>query len=592
MTIQPTNRIYDENGNYIENLEAGYYEHNILQVLDLNKYLGTTNKWTSGNDLTFKILPGLTFKSSFGIDYLEMNEHYFVDPRTRQGKSINGEVEDSNSRQTRIQTDQVLSYQTIFGADHRVNAMVGFSYIESQSKGSGAIGRGVSSPEMQLLSSTALPFGVYESFTGWKTASLFGRFGYTYKDKYILSATVRRDGSSRFGANNRFGTFPSISGAWRISGEEFMQGVTFIDDLKLKASYGVTGNSDIGNFVARRLYRGLGEYDGKAALYPSAIGNDALTWEESHSINVGLSAQFLKNRIALEVDLYQTDTRNLLYNRPIPSTTGFTYMPSNLGGIRNRGIEILLNTENVRSKRFLWTSNLNLSFGENEVTSLIDGLEVVGNYKVGESVTSDQVYRWAGVNPSDGRPMYYDRDGYITYTPRPEDRIWTCGSDPKFFGGFTNTLSYAGFELSFTFQFQQGARSRWSDKVALIYYDADGNVYRYLYTDHWNKPGDYTWVSKPVLGSLYPGDAYPMTSDSDLMYEKTDYIKLKMASFSYTLPRKWTSAIRIASAQIYAQAYNLWTTTPYPGYDPEFAGYDRMIYPQPRVFSFGIKVDF
>ncbi|MDR2585946.1 MAG: hypothetical protein LBC84_06995, partial [Prevotellaceae bacterium] len=113
-----------------------------------------------------------------------------------------------------------------------------------------------------------------------------------------------------------------------------------------------------------------------------------------------------------------------------------------------------------------------------------------------------------------------------------------------------------------------------------------------LYTDHWNKPGDYTWVAKPVLGALYPGDAYPMTSDSDLMYEKTDYIKLKMASLSYTLPKKWTNRISLTSAQIYAQAYNVWTTTTYPGYDPEFAGYDRMTYPQPRVYSFGIKIDF
>ncbi|MDR2585385.1 MAG: SusC/RagA family TonB-linked outer membrane protein, partial [Prevotellaceae bacterium] len=465
MVIQPTNRIFDENGNYIENLEDGYYEHNILQVLDLNKFLGTTNKWTSGNDLTFKIMPGLTFKSSFGIDYLEMREHHFLDPRTRQGKSVGGRVEESNNRSTRMQTDQVLNYQNTFGTDHRVNAMLGVSYVEAIYTGSGAIGEGVSSPDMQLLSSTAIPTSVYESFTGWKTASLFGRLGYTYKDKYILSATIRRDGSSRFGVNNRYGTFPSISGAWRLSGEEFMQGLTFIDDLKLKASYGVTGNSSVGNFIARRLYRGQGEYDGKAALYPSAIGNDALTWEESHSVNFGLTAQLFKSRLVIDIDAYNTDTRNLLYYRPIPSTTGFSSMPSNVGGIRNRGLEFLINTENVKTKKFLWTSNLNFAFAKNEVTSLIDGLEVVGDYKVGEAVTSDQVFRWAGVNPSDGRPMYYDREGYITYTPRPEDRIWTLGVDPAFFGGFTNNLSYAGFELSFTFSFQQGARSRWSDKV-------------------------------------------------------------------------------------------------------------------------------
>jgi len=591
MLIQPTNRIYDDNGDYIANLEDGYYLHNILQVLDLNQYLGTTNKWTSSNDLTFKILPGLTFKSSFGVDYLEMNEHLFLDPRTRQGMAVNGQVEASNNRATQIQTDQVLNYQNIFGTNHRVNAMLGASYVKAEYAGSDAVGQGVPNPDMQLLSSTAIPISVSETYTGWKTASLFARLGYIYKDRYIFSATIRRDGSSRF-TKKQYGTFPSISGAWRISGENFMKNLTFIDDLKLKASYGVTGNSNVGDFIARRLFQGKGEYDGQAAIIPSAIGNDNLTWEESHSSNVGLTAQLFKNRISVDIDAYNTDTKNLLYYRPIPSTTGFTSMPSNIGGIRNRGLEFLINTENIKSGKFLWTSNLNFSFTKNEVTSLIDNLDVVGDYKVGESVTSEQVFHWAGVNPSDGRPMYYDKDGYITYTPRPEDRIWTEGSDPKFFGGFTNTLSYAGFELSFTFQFQSGARARWSDKVALTYYDGDANLYRYLYTDHWSKPGDLTWVPKPILGSLYPGDAFPMNSESDLLYEKTDYIKLKMLSLNYTLPRKWTNRLYLNSVQLYAQAYNLWTTTAYPGYDPEFAGYDRATYPQPRVYNFGIKIDF
>ena len=591
MLIQPTNPIYDKDGEYIRNLEDGYYEHNILQVLDLNKYLGTTNKLTSSNDLTFKILPELTFKSSFGIDYLELREHLFLDPRTRQGRAVGGAVEINNTRVTKKQTDQVLNYQKLFGADHRVSAMVGTSYVKAEYIEDYSRGEGVPNPDMQLQGSTAIPVDVDETYTGWKTASIFSRLGYIFKDKYIFSATVRRDGSSRF-SDNKYGIFPSVSGAWRISEENFMQNLTFLDDLKLKASYGVTGNSNVGNFIARRLYRGMGEYDGQAAILPSAIGNSALTWEESHSVNVGLTAQIFKNRVSLDIDAYNTDTKNLLYYRPIPSTTGFSSMPSNVGGIRNQGLEFLINTENIKSRKFLWSSNLNFSFTRNEVTSLIDNLEVVGDYKVGESVTSDQVYRWAGINPSDGRPMFYDKNGYITYSPRPEDRIWTVGSDPTFFGGYTNNLSYAGLELSFTFQFQSGARSRWSDKVALTYFDADANLYRPQYTEHWSKPGDLTWVAKPVLGALYPGDAFPMNADSDLMYEKTDYIKLKMLSLSYTLPRALTNSLSINSVQLYAQAYNLWTTTTYPGYDPEFAGYDRATYPQSKVFNFGIKIDF
>ncbi|MDR2147456.1 MAG: TonB-dependent receptor [Tannerella sp.] len=593
MLIQPTNRIYDENGNYISNLEDGYYEHNILQVLDLNQYLGTTNKWTTGNDLTFTILPGLTFKSSLGVDYLEIFEHLSIDPRTRLGAATNGSVEESNRRTTRLQNEEVFNYQHAFGENHRLNAMAGFSYVQSETNGFYGAGEGVSSPDVLTLGATAIPISVDAPYTAWKTVSLFGRLGYTYQDKYILSATVRRDGSSRFGANNRFGTFPSVSGAWRISGEKFMQNLTFVNDLKLKASYGVTGNSEIGNFISRRLYQGQGAYNGQAALSPIAIGNEDLTWEESHSVNVGLAAMLFKNRLSFDVDYYVTNTRNLLYNRPIPSTTGFTVMPSNMGGIRNSGVEVTINTENVKTEKFNWSSNLNFSFTKNEVTSLIEGLDVVGNYKVGESVTSEQVYQWAGVNPSDGRPMYYDRDGYITYAPRPEDRIWIPGVDPKFFGGFTNNLSYAGLELSFTFQFQEGGISQWTDKIALLYFDGDANLYRPMYYEHWNQPGDYTWIAKPILGSLYPGDALPMATDfTTLTYEKTDFIKLKMVSLNYTLPHQWISPLRLNSAQVYIQGYNLWTTTTYPGYDPEFVGYDTRTYPQSRSFSFGLKLDF
>ena len=598
LMILPTNPIYDENGEYIPTLDDGATVQNVVQSLDLNHYLGTTNKWTSSNELTFKILPGFTFKSSFGIDYLEMREHMFYDPRTRIGASTGGEVEASNNQSVRMQTEQVFNYQNVFGTDHRFNAMLGASYVQAEYTGSGGTGDGVSSPEMQLLSATAIPVNVTESYTGWKMASLFGRVGYTYKDKYILSATVRRDGSSRFGPSNRYGTFPAISGAWRMSGENFMKGLSFIDDLKFKASYGVTGNSDIGDFIARRLYQGKGDYDGKPAFYPISIGNEDLTWEESHSVNVGLSAQLFKNRINIDIDAYNKDTKNLLYYRPIPSTTGYTTMPTNVGGLRNQGLEFLINTENVKTGKFLWTSNLTFSFDRNEITSLIDNREVVGSYKVGESVTSSQVFHYAGVNPSDGRPMFYDKDGYITYTPRPEDRIWTCGTDPKFFGGFTNNLSFAGFELSFTFQFQQGARAKWDDKASLGYYDGDMNMYRDIVDSYWKNPGDLTGVAKPVLGAEYPGSPFPMntnsstTGDSDWLYEKTDFIKLKMVSLNYTIPRAWTKKLTMSSAQLYAQGYNLWTTTTYPGNDPEFVGVDAGTYPQSRSFNFGIKIDF
>jgi TonB-linked SusC/RagA family outer membrane protein len=596
LLMQATNPIYNPDGSYnVDNFE-GYNIHNVVQYQDLNNYAGTTNKWVSANDFTIhNLIEGLSFKSSYGIDYLQMREDQFVDPRTRYGRTTQGTIWEFNTHSTRLQTDQVFTYQNVFNDIHRINAVAGFSFITANERMVGAGGTGIADPSIKLVGATAIPLQPESFYTEWKTIGLFARVAYTLQDKYILSAIIRRDGSSRFGTNNKFGTFPSISAAWRVSEESFMKGISFINDFKLKASYGVTGNSDFGSdFAAWRIYQASGGYNGLPAVYPYEPGNNMLTWEESHTTNLGFTAQLFDNRISLDVDFYNTDTKNLLFRRPIPNTTGYTEMQANMGGVRNRGVEFLINTENVKTRDFVWTTNLNFAFTKNEVSSLFDDILETEEYKVGESSTAVKVFNWAGVNPSDGRPMYYDKDGYIVYTPnRNTDRIWLPGRDPKFFGGITNTLAYAGVELAFTFQFQQGARSRWSDKQSLIYYDADSNMLRDLYTQHWSQPGDHTWVAKPMLSGIYPNGAYQMaTSGSSLIYEKTDYIKLKMVSLSYNLPKEWISKANLSGAQIYAHAYNLWTTTTYPGYDPEFVGSDSSTYPQSRIFSIGIKLDF
>lgn len=594
--VLPTEPIYDDNGDYIANLSNdSYYMFNIVQQLDYNKYYGTTNKWISGNDFEITFMDGLTFKSSYGIDYMEISEELFLDPRTRAGAQYAGYVQNTNTRVTKLQTDQVLSYQKEFKAIHRINAMVGFSLNEFTRRISSAAGIGVADPGLQALGSTATPYELEGYSTGYRTVGTFARLNYVLMDKYILTGTIRYDGSSVFGKDVKFGTFPSISAAWRISDESFMDAFKFISDMKLKASYGVTGNSDIGDYAWRNLLSGSGEYDGIAALYPSAIGNDELTWEESQSVNTGLSVSMLRNRIMLDVDYYITNTKNLLYYRPIPSTTMYEYMWANVGGVRNSGWEFLVTSVNIHTSKFKWDTNFNFAFNKNEVTSLIDDQEVVGSYKVGESVSSEQAYRWAGVNPSDGRPMYYDKDNYITYNPRPDDRVWTEGTDPTFFGGLTNTFSYAGLELSFTFQFQSGARAYWSDKSVLVDFATDANSLLDVYNNQWRYPGDRTWVPQIRYNNLYAASARPATSPDDystLMFEKTDFIKLKTVSLNYTLPQKWVSKLKLSSVQVYAQAYNLWTATPYPGYDPEFTGSDRGTYPQSRTYNIGLKIDF
>lgn len=382
--VHPANSPYDKNGEFVRDLPYGYYQHNSLQMLNLNEYSGRTSKLITANSLDFKILEGLTFKSSYNADLTTIEEHSFIDPRTREGAKENGSVTSMTGKLINFQTEQVASYNNVFNEIHRISAVAGFSYRHEQYKRHGATGTGVSDPSLHLLGTTAVAKEVSGTFSEWKMASLFARVNYTLKDRYILTGTIRRDGSSRFGENNKWGIFPSVSAAWRIIEEPFMEPVkSWLSDLKLRGSYGITGNSDIGDYTARRWYSSGGAYDNSSAIIPTYIGNPYLTWEKNHSRNIGITTGFLDDRIILETDFYLNDTKDLLYNRTIPATTGFTVIPSNMGGVRNKGVDIMLNTVNVRAGGFEWRSALNLSFTKNEITELQDGLDVLGDYKVG-----------------------------------------------------------------------------------------------------------------------------------------------------------------------------------------------------------------
>lgn len=586
----------DEDGNYIRDLPFGYYQYNIPQMLELNEYTGKTSNLLTVNDLTFHLTDDLEFKSSYSFDFTWLDEHQFADPRTRLGARVNGSITASAIDITNFQTEQVLTYNKVFNENNRMNVVAGFSFRDNKFHMIGGEANGVANPNLKLLSSAAIPIATSEQYSQWRMAGLFARVAYTLKDRYIFSGTLRRDGSSRFGAENLWGTFPSASFAWRAIEEDFFNDISWLSDLKLRVSYGVTGNSSIGNYVSHRLYSGGTSYIEQPGIYPSNIGNAQLTWEKKHSKNLGLTLGFFKNKIQANLDLYLDDTKDLLYNRRIPTTTGFTSIPSNMGGVRNKGVDFNLNTINVDTKDFGWETSFNISANKNYITELQDGLDELGDLKIGKSITASHVYKWAGVNSADGRPMYYDKDGYITYNPTPDDRYWVNGTDPTIYGGLDNTFSWKGLSLSVFFQYQRGARKYYSDKTVLIGQAADNNLMKDIYQKYWRQPGDVTWVPKPVLNGAYPGNPMKYDNNTDpgmsLILEKTDFIKLKNINLSYDFPQRTTQKLGLSSLQLYATAYNIWTTTPYSGYDPESTGNDRGVYPQSKSYSLGIKIDF
>lgn len=600
--IVPTNPIYDANSptGYLEsgNMYGGY-TNNVVFNAKVNYIHNTTSAVVGSFSGTYKIIEGLTFKTAWNLDYQDILEEQFYDPRSNDGSTVSGRIYQYDTRIINWSTDQTFNYTKLFNNIHNVSAVAGFTYRNSESKSFFGHGTGLPSPQFQLLNAVGTPQSVGASYSNWKLAGFFARVNYTYKDKYIAAFTGRYDGSSRFGANNKYGFFPAAQLAWRISSESFMEALRpVVEDMKLKLSYGVTGNSNIGNYAAVSRYGIGGTYLGSRSL-ARQLGNPDITWETSTSYDGGLTMSLFKGRINLEADYYIRDSKDLLLDRPLPQSTGFASITMNIGSLRNTGFEFQINTFNVKAGDFEWKTDLNFTFQKIEITSLIDTLKDLGDQrnKIGYQPWTSRLRVWAGVNPADGRPMFYDKNQNITYRPVDADYVWQKrGPEPTFFGGISNDISYKGIALSAFFQFSMGNSGINSEATFLNRSGntAERNQYTYVLTDRWTTPGQMTYISRPLYNNTYMGGAISPYTTSTYHYEPLDYIRLKNIELSYTIPSKWTKKIKIDNLQIYAQGSNLWTKTPYKGYDPEFSAADGDFgtYPQSKSYAFGIKMSF
>ena len=596
--IVPTNVPYNEDGSFVVNLPygSGSNGYNPLQIMALNVQNGTTTKVMSSNEFVFKITPDISFNSAYNVDYQYMKEHLFYDPRTPSGMTQNGVIRNGNQEMMNLSTSQTLTYNKVFNKRHRLNVLGGFEFRHYTRLTNAFQAVNVPTPDFKLASAAAEVTSFSNNWTEYKTVSLFGRATYTLNDKYTFVATLRRDGSSRFGDNRKFGYFPSLSLAWRIGDEPFIKKLNLFDDLKIRGGYGVTGTSAIGDFKAYPSFVASGEYLGASGLNPNRTGNPNLTWEERHSKSIAIDFAILSRRLRGSVDLYQDDTKNLLYDRPIPTISGYSSIPSNEGSLRNKGVEIQLTGTIIKTPSVSWESSINLSYNKNAITSLIDGVdEITGSYKVGESTTAVYTYRYAGVNPATGNPQFYTKNGFIKGSPLGEDRWWIAGEDPTHWGGFNNSVTWKGVNISVLFTFQKGARARNTNMVNSYGTAAaqNRNLFLEVYTDAWRKEGDITKIPRLYTATGgYRGNDRFISSESDFLYPWTDFIKLKNVNLSYTLPKKITQKLGLSAIQLTAQVNNIWTTTSYIGYDPEFRGNDYGVYPQSRNYLGSIKIDF
>lgn len=561
---------------------------NPLWLSKVNTQPGTTNQLLANIALDYNITEDLIFRSSYGLEYSVIDEAAFFHPQTPGGSTPVGSYAQFNTKTVNLQTDQTLTYTKTLNDRHSVNGILGFTFRNQVTDGFNAAGQAVANPQLDktLVGTTAQT--VSSVFGQFKIAGVFGRVNYVLDDKYIASVTLRRDGSSRFGEGKKFGWFPAISAGWRISKENFMSDLGFVDELKLRASYGVTGNQEfnLGLGAADFPFSLFGTgtafgYNGAGGLSFTNLGNPNLQWETNKTLDIGLDFEFVNSRVTGSVDYFIKTTENLLLPQILPSNSGFATITENVGEMENRGWEFGVSTQNLVGE-FKWSTDFNISFIKNEVTKLlIDGEDLPNNgLWLGRPFGSIFVARYAGVNPSDGRAMWYDINGSITYDPQEGDRVFIergSGSAlmPEYFGGITNTFSYKGFELSGFFQFNVGqlAQSQFKANSSMdLRFDTNQDE---EVMERWQRPGDITDVPRIMPGAQEVGSANSLFGGSiashDRFWEDATYIRLKQISLAYQFPSSIISKLKLSSARIYISGVNLWTQTEFTGLDPEFA---------------------
>lgn len=586
-----------------------------------------TNFRTFGNAfVNYEAVKGLNFKLRGGFDVLNLSERRHIPgfDVLPQSESPAGSGVQAGAEARKWLIEATADYNKTFADKHRITALLGTSWEKNSNERISVSGNGFPSNKFQYLASASQITSGSGILTAWSLQSIFARLSYAYKDKYLFGFNFRTDGSSRFGKDNRYGYFPSVSAGWRINEESFLKPVKWINDLKLRANFGITGNQEIGNFNSLGLMGSGANYAGSPGTQPIQLPNPQLTWETTYQFDAGLDIALFDSRVALILDYYIKNTKDLLFARPIPSTSGYGAYFSNIGSIQNRGVEITLNTENIVPKKngFGWRTNFNISFNRNEVTELYNNepfpIGFVSWVQVGQPLGTfygyfaDGVYSRQsdvpeaqaaeGVQAGDIRFRDLDGDGVIT----AKDQTIIGNGQPDFTGGLTNVLTFKGFELNFFLQFMVG-NDVWqgTNNFAESMTGTDNSTDRVL--DRWRKEGDVTDMPRATL--LDPNNN--SRRNSTRYIEDGSFLRLKTLTFAYTFPTALVKKARLQSLRLYFQGGNLLTFTKYSGFDPEVnstsgtgnsntsntnsnavLGEDFYTYPQARTYTFGINIGF
>ncbi|WP_158796398.1 SusC/RagA family TonB-linked outer membrane protein [Pedobacter sp. L105] len=626
---------YNLNGNAVglgANKGIGISYYNILPIVDLNRSNNELSQVSSNVYLQVKPVSWITFKTQYGIDYLDNDMDIYQNP-IQGDANPNGEAIAGYTKNQSWVWDNTLQFDHTFAEKHNFSLLLGNEQNRFTSKGFGIDRTVISDPAFDVVQagySTNAPTNmVYEENY---ISSFFGRLNYDFDKKYYLSATLRRDEASQFGLNNKRGYFPGGAVAWQVAREKFWNDIDadkIFSSFKLRSSYGKVGNNGLGSYDSYGLYS-TSLYNGAGTLVFNQTGNSALKWENIKTLDVGASFGVLNDRITADVTYYKKNIDDLILQVPVAPSSGLPSNPSvNIGSMYNRGWELTLSAAAIQSRDFSWTPSFNLAFNHNEVTALANGitrlttstggLETTNITEIGHPIGDLYIVRTVGVDPATGRRIFLNQAGrevlyqkvppangfqweYTDGTQAPAitqsaDAVNYKQSAPKIYGGFSNTFRYKSFDLNVMLTYQLGGWTYYGTNAGLLDQRFWNNSVDIL--DRWTTPGQVTDIPRVVAGdNVSNGSSLPLSSN----VFRSDFLKVKSINVGYTLPKRISNSIGLSNLRVYLTGYNLFTITGYPGPDPEVSsngagsstgqGIDRNTAGNQRTVTAGLSVKF
>lgn len=596
--------------------------NNPLQAIKESDIWIKTYRAISSAFLEFHIIPGLNFKTNLGEDYQSLEEHVYFSSKHQsaypsEDNPMGGSLTDSRVNRVSVLWDNTLNYDKAFDFGLNLGAVLGHSVQIYESSSSSQTGLGFPSASFDVNSVAAQFKNVSSGKSSYALQSFFGRVNLNYKNRYVGTLTVRTDGSSKFAPEHRWGWFPSASLGWNVNEEKWWNADGM--SLKVRASVGATGNQGgIGAYAYQALASGGINYGGQNGLGLSTAGNRDLKWETATQTNVGVDVSFWKGALSATVDLFNKDTDNLLYNKPTMITTGYTTQLCNIGAMNNKGIEFSL-AANAGKNSFRWHADFNISFIRNKLTRLLDSEEVVmpdsfHGLKVGEEVGSFYMIKMLGIYQTDEEvPEYlYQNEGVragdVIYedvsgpdgTPDGKidanDRQFVGSANPKFSGGFNNTFSWKGLELSvfLTYSYGQQIYQYWTGGLRMG--QGTWPQLRSVCEQRWTGPGTSNTHPRAIYGHAWNSTKFVNTR----FLHDASYLRCRSVSLGYNFPTRLLNRAKIDALRVYVQADNLFVVTKWPYMDPEVSvsnnaatfGYDWLNPGQPRTITLGFNIKF